>query len=210
MDNTQRGIGIIYTIFSSWAFVSVLINRSILSAQLFGYYDIITIFCIVFFLLSIFICSTLFKIIQVSLIFIVAIAILFQGEMYLPLALFINIFFILYAYGFFNKHSKIKMVIFTIVLYSIYFISIYNKKLGPLYQVNVFVFIVAHIASLFIIFKSTVSKAIKFETSKEMQLNNKIDEMTNELHKTQEKLVDAVASGLELLEMIKDMKNGKR
>jgi hypothetical protein len=69
---------------------------------------------------------------------------------------------------------------------------------------------IVHITSIWFIFKTTVEKAKKFDASKEMQLNHKIDEMTTELHKTQKQLSDSVASGLALLTMVKDMKNGKR
>jgi hypothetical protein len=207
---TQRGIGILYTAFASLVFISTMISRYVTGIQLFSDLDFITIACIIVFFLSIFIESKLLKTLQVIMILLVCVGIIMQGNYYLSLALFTNIFFILYSYGAYNKYPKIKMAVSVLLIYAMYLATSVREGETFVYGFNWIIFVVVHITSIWIVFRATVDKARKFDASKEMQLNHKIDQMTAELYKTQNQLKDAVTSGLELLEMVKELKNGKR
>lgn len=77
------------------------------------------------------------------------------------------------------------------------------------YSINWMTFMIVHITSIWFIFKTTVEKAKKFDESKEMRLNRKIHEMTAELHKTQDKLKETALYSIELLDMVKDLNDGK-
>jgi hypothetical protein len=212
----QRGIGLLYTAFASWVFLSVMIDRIINMHDILVPLDGITILCIFAFFLSIFIESKIFKSIQVVMIIIVSYAILTQGNYYLSLALFTNAFFILYAYGAFNKFAKTKIIIAVVITYSLFAVSSYAISSGLISMMNWLIFIIVHVASIAIVFKSTIDKAKQFDQSIEMQLNLKIDETTKELYKTrvqleraQTQLNDAVLSGVELLAIVKEIKNGR-
>ncbi len=213
---TQRGIGILYTSFAFLVFVSTIIARYINHWQIFGELDFITIGCIIIFSVSIFIESIILKSLQVLMILLVCLGILMQGNYYLSLALFTNIFFIMFAYGAYNKHSKIKISISVLMIYAMYLATAMREGETLVYGFNWIVFVVVHITSIWLVFRSTVDKARKFDESKEMQLRHKIDELSEELYKNrlqseeaQASLNSAVQLGMELLEMIKEPKHGK-
>jgi hypothetical protein len=207
---TQRGIGLLYTGFASLVFVSTLIARYLNKWPMFSELDLITIGCIIVFSLSIFFESKIIKISQVIMILLVCIGILMQGNYYLSLALFTNIFFIMFAYGVYNKHAKVKIVISVLLIYSMYLTTAMREGETLVYGFNWIVFVVVHITSIWLVFRSTVDKARKFDESKEMQLNQKINEMSEELYKNRIQLEKAVTLGMELLEINKDLDNAKR
>lgn len=207
---TQKGIGILYSSFAFWVFMSAIVSRIINQGQIFIGLDFITIGCIVVFFLSIIFESLILKVLQVCMILLVCVGILMQGNYYLGLALFTNIFFIMYSYGAYNKHVLLKIVLSIMLVCAMYILTAIKEGVSFVYSANWIVFVIVSLTSAWIVFKTTVEKARKYDASKEMQLNHKIDEMTAELYKTQSQLKDAVTSGLELLEMVKDMKHGKR
>jgi hypothetical protein len=205
---TQKGIGILYSSFAFWVFLSAIVSRIINQGQIIIGLDFITIGCIAVFALSIIFESIILKTLQVFMIFIVCIGILMQGNYYLALALFTNVFFIMYAYGLYNKHTTVKILLSVMLVCTMYIITALKEGSSLVYSANFIVFVVIHIASLGFVQRDMVNKSRKFDASKEMQLNHKIDVLSVELKKTQTQLKEAIDSGIELIGMIKDRENG--
>lgn len=196
--------------------ISVCADRVIFGTALFNPLDIVTYICISIFLLSAIKESKILKLLQVLLILLVAFVILFQGNYYLSLALITNAFFITYVYGAYNKYTKIKISLSIIIVYAIFVGYSSHISSGLISMINWLVFIVVHVLSIWIVFSTTIDKAKHYDNSKEMQLSIKLNEAHEELIKLrsqvdnmQSRLVSAAEYGLELIEIVKEFKNGK-
>lgn len=214
---TQRGVGILYTIFSAWVICSSLISRYIRNTTIFETADVVTILCIVIFAISIVIESTVCKAVQVIMIVVVGIGTLMSDNYYLSMAVLTNAFFIMYSYGWFNKYTKLKVGLSIALIYGLFLFIPSHEITSYLYAFNWLLFMCVHITCIWFVFRSTISKAKSFDQSKEMQLNLKITEAQDELVKTQaqlertqSQLTDAVKSGIELIDLVKEIQSAKR
>lgn len=213
---TQRGVGILYTAFSAWVLVSSIVSRIIRNVDVFEPADIVTIFCIIVFTVSIFCESTKCKAMQVLMIIAVGVGTLMSDNYYLSMAVLTNAFFIMYAYGAYSNYTKIKVSASIVLIYVLFLVIPTHEITSILYAFNWLIFMCVHITCIWFVFRLTISKAKQFDQSKEMQLNLKIEEAQEELiktraqlEKTRDQLTTAVESGIELLDIVKDLQIGK-
>jgi len=211
---TQRGIGILYLSFAAWVLLSAAVYRYFNNSPVIVGFDIITILCIVFFFISIWVEKTWMKIVQVTLILLVGFAVMMQGDSYFSMAILTNAFFIIYSYGWFSRGTKIKILIALAVFYCIFLVNPGVEKTSFIYIFNWLLFLIVHISCLWFVFRSTIEKAQQFDRHKEIQLSIKLDEaheelvcLKHQLTETERQLKSAAQAGLELIEIVKELKN---
>jgi hypothetical protein len=208
MDKLQTRVGLL---FSSFSFVMFILGILFSIAR--G--DILTFFTIenysfvlylIIFILTAFWKNIITRIIQIVLVFITAIIALLSTP-YTPffgLTILLSSMLLYWAYGFFNKYKPIKTVLFSIVLFCIfYFICLKDNDNRLLASIQWEAFISIFILLLWFIFKEGISKNIEYNSSL-------IKRYKDEMNLLENKLEIAVKTGIDLLDIIKSSNDHHR
>jgi hypothetical protein len=200
-NNTQGRVGVLFCLFSFVVFLSKLIF-SILNGYIHSFLildNFVYLFYVLLFGMTIFWKSIVSKAVQIGIIIIEAILALSpdMSSSFFGLSMIITSLLLCVAYGVFNKHKTIKMIIVPILLYFILvFVPLSGNEKKFLMAFQWTMFICSFLFLIWMIFKDHIIKVNEYNSS----LIRKYEDRTAIL---QVQLEKSIKAGIDLLDIIR-------